>query len=103
MLKAADGGRLIEKQQQALTELGAVDFANAIAWRLKEMLRWIRKATSVQATQWRVTHFTRHALKGITPDTKILAPVLKAFMTLEEHAQLVPKPLDLQPFQRSPG
>ncbi|CAO0824770.1 hypothetical protein DFAR_910013 [Desulfarculales bacterium] len=67
------------------------------------MLRWIRKATSVQATQWRITHFTRHALKCIAPDTKTLAPVLKALMTLEKHAHLDPKLLDLKPFQRPPG
>ncbi|CAO0823837.1 hypothetical protein DFAR_3960010 [Desulfarculales bacterium] len=63
VLKAADGGRLTEKQQQALTELETGGLDTAIAWWLKEMLRWIRKATSVQAAQWCVTHFTRHALK----------------------------------------
>ncbi|CAO0822949.1 hypothetical protein DFAR_330007 [Desulfarculales bacterium] len=35
------------------------------------------------------THFTRHALKCIVPDIKTLAPVLKALMTLEEHAHLI--------------
>jgi len=55
----------------------------------KEMLRWIRKAASVRAAQGRITHFTRHALKCIAPDTKTLAPVLKALMTLEEHADLI--------------
>ncbi|CAO0823235.1 hypothetical protein DFAR_3590003 [Desulfarculales bacterium] len=79
-------------------------FATTTAWRLKEMLRWVRQATSVRAAQWRITHFTRHALKCIAPDTKTLAPVLKSLMTLEEHAaHLDPKPLDLQPFQRPPG
>ncbi|CAO0821144.1 hypothetical protein DFAR_2150010 [Desulfarculales bacterium] len=53
------------------------------------MLRWIRKATSVRAAQRRITHFRRHALKCIAPDTKILAPVLKALMTMEEHAHLI--------------
>ncbi|CAO0823060.1 hypothetical protein DFAR_3460039 [Desulfarculales bacterium] len=48
VLKAADGGRLID-------------------WRLKEMLRWIRKAFSVQVAQWHSTQFTRHALKCIAP------------------------------------
>ncbi|CAO0820884.1 hypothetical protein DFAR_10007 [Desulfarculales bacterium] len=46
VLKAADGGRLTEKQQQALIELEIGGFATA--WRLKKMLRWIRKATSVR-------------------------------------------------------
>ncbi|CAO0823752.1 hypothetical protein DFAR_3850060 [Desulfarculales bacterium] len=52
------------------------------------MLRWIRKATSIRATQWRITHFIRHALKCIAPDTKALAPVLNALMILEEHTHL---------------
>ena len=54
------------------------------------MLRWIRKATSVRADQWRITHFTRHTLKlCIAPDIKTLAPVFKALMTLEGHAHLI--------------
>ncbi|CAO0822954.1 hypothetical protein DFAR_850020 [Desulfarculales bacterium] len=89
MLKAADGGRLTEKQQQALTELETDGFATVTAWRLKEMLRWIIKAISVQAAQWRITLFTRHALKCIALNTKTIAPVLKALMTLEEHAHLI--------------
>ncbi|CAO0823355.1 hypothetical protein DFAR_3670012 [Desulfarculales bacterium] len=54
------------------------------------MLRWIIRATSVRwAAQWCITHFTRHALKCIAPDTKTLTPVLKALMTLGEHAHLI--------------
>ncbi|CAO0824147.1 hypothetical protein DFAR_430005 [Desulfarculales bacterium] len=49
MLKAVDGGRLTEKQQQALTDLETGGFATATAWRLKEMLRWTRETTSVRA------------------------------------------------------
>ncbi|CAO0823499.1 hypothetical protein DFAR_3730001 [Desulfarculales bacterium] len=89
VLKAADGGRLTKKQQQILTELETGGFATATAWRFKEMLRWIKEATSVWAVQWRSTHFARYALKCIAPDTKILAPVLKMLMTLEEHAHLI--------------
>ncbi|CAO0820354.1 hypothetical protein DFAR_1540005 [Desulfarculales bacterium] len=89
VLKAADGSRLTEKQQQALTELETGGFDSATTWRLKEMLRWIRKATSVRAAQWRITHFIRHALKCIAPDIKTLAPDPKALMTLEEHAHLI--------------
>ncbi|CAO0824894.1 transposase [Desulfarculales bacterium] len=88
VLKAAAGGRVTEKQQQALTELETGGLATAIAWWFKEMLRWIRKATYVRAAQWRSTHFTRHVLKCIAPDTKTLAPVLKALVTLEEYAHL---------------
>ncbi|CAO0822114.1 hypothetical protein DFAR_2810033 [Desulfarculales bacterium] len=67
------------------------------------MLRWIRKATSIRVAQWRVIHFTRNALKCIVPDAKTLTPVFKALITLEEHAHLYPKPLDIQSFQRPLG
>ncbi|CAO0820452.1 hypothetical protein DFAR_1590007 [Desulfarculales bacterium] len=90
VLKTADGGRLTKKQQQALAELETGGFATDIAWQFKEMLRWIRKATSVRAAQWRITHFTRHALQCIALDTKTLAPVLKVLMILEECAHLIP-------------
>lgn len=89
VLKAADGNKLTEKQQLALVELETGGFATATAWRIKEMLRWIRKATSLRAAQWRITHFARHALKCIAPDAKTLAPVLKALMTLEENAHMI--------------
>ncbi|CAO0821177.1 hypothetical protein DFAR_210001 [Desulfarculales bacterium] len=89
MLKAADGGRLTEKQQQALTELETSGFANATVWWLKKRMRWIRKATSVRTSQWRSTHFTRYVLKCIAPDTKTLAPALTALVILEELAHLI--------------
>jgi transposase len=53
------------------------------------MLRWARNATSVRAAQWRVTHFSSYALKCIARNSKALAEVLKALITLEEHAHLV--------------
>jgi hypothetical protein len=34
---------------------------NARYWRIKEKLRWIRQAQSVQAARWRLTNFLRHA------------------------------------------
>jgi transposase len=89
VLKAADGGRLTEKQQQALLELETGGFATATAWRLKEMLRWIRKATTARAAQWRITHFIRHAQKCIMLDADALIPISKALMTLEQHAHLI--------------
>ncbi|CAO0819778.1 hypothetical protein DFAR_1110048 [Desulfarculales bacterium] len=52
VLKAADGGGLTKKQQQILTERETGGFATATAWRLKEMPRWIRKATSARAVPW---------------------------------------------------
>jgi hypothetical protein len=40
---------IAEAQVEALAELGASDLFTAIAWRIKEKLRWIRLAQSVQA------------------------------------------------------
>lgn len=89
VLKAADGNRLTVKQQLALEELESGGFATATAWRIKEMLRWVRMAATVHAAKWRITHFCRHALKCIAYDLENLAPVLKALNTLEEHASLI--------------
>ena len=89
VLKAADGGRLTKKQQKALEELETGGFATATAWRIKEMLRWVRKAGTVRAAKWRITHFCRHALKCIAYDMQNLKPVLKALITLEEHAEMI--------------
>jgi len=89
VLKAADGGRLTAKQQIALHELETGGFATATAWRIKELLRWVRKAATPRAAKWRSTHFCRHALKCIAPDTKSLAPVLKSLLTLEEHTEKI--------------
>jgi transposase len=89
VLKAADGGRLTKKQQKALAELETGGFATATAWRIKEMLRWVRKAETVRAAKWRITHFCRHALKCIAYDMQNLEPVLKALITLEEHAEMI--------------
>lgn len=89
VLKTAVGGRLTEKQQQAMTELETGGFATATACRLKEMLRWIRKITSVRAAQWRIAHFASYALKCRATDTKKLASLLKAPMTVEQHAHLL--------------
>ena len=41
VLKAADG-KLTKKQAAALAELQAGDFLTAVAWRIKEKLRWVR-------------------------------------------------------------
>ena len=61
VLKRADG-RLTEAQVAALAELEASDLFTAIAWRIKEKLRWVRQAQSVQAARWRLTNFLRHAI-----------------------------------------
>jgi transposase len=84
ILKRADG-KLTEAQAAALAELEASDLFTAIAWRIKEKLRWVRQATSPQAARWRLTHFLQHAADLLDPDP-ILDPVRQAIATVEAHA-----------------
>jgi transposase len=58
------------------------------AWRIKENLRWIRKAQSVQAARWRITNFLRHARERLGPEP-ILDPVRKALATVETHSSRI--------------
>jgi transposase len=83
ILKRADG-RLTEAQADALAELEASDLLTAIAWRIKEKLRWVRKAETAQAARWRITHFLRHARACLAED-HILDPVRKALNSVENH------------------
>ena len=83
VLKAADG-KLTAKQAVALAELEATDLFTATAWRIKEKLRWIRKADGVHAARWRITNFIRHARQCIAGEA-LLEPVRKALETFEKH------------------
>ncbi len=75
-----------DAQQKALSELENSGFATATAYRLKELLRWIRHAASPQAAKWRITHFIRHAEKQIGEDP-VLEPVKTSLKTLKLHAE----------------
>ena len=83
VLKAADG-KLTTKQAVALAELEATDLFTATAWRIKEKLRWIRNAKTVQAARWRITAFIRHARNRLAGEV-LLEPVRKALKTFERH------------------
>jgi transposase len=87
ILKRADG-RLTNAQADALAELQASALLTAIAWRIKEMLCWIRKAESVQAARWRITHFLRHASQ-LLADDPILDPVRKALTSFGNHLERI--------------
>ncbi len=87
VLKAADG-KLTTKQAAALAELEATDLFTATAWRIKEKLRWIRNAETVQAARWRITSFIRHARECIAGQA-ILEPVRKALATFEKHLERI--------------
>jgi len=71
-----------------LAELEASDLFTAIAWRIKEKLRWVRQAQSVQAARWRITNFLRHASEILDPDP-ILDPIRKALATVETHSKRI--------------
>ena len=87
VLKRANG-RLTEAQAEALAELEASDLFTAIAWRIKEKLRWVRQAQSVQAARWRITNFLRHAGELLDPDP-ILDPVRKAIATVKTNSKRI--------------
>lgn len=77
-----------DAQEQALLELENSGFATATAYRLKELLRWIRAADTPQAAKWRTTHFIRHAEEQIG-DNPLLKPVRTSLNTLKEHAERI--------------
>ena len=86
-LKNADGP-LTEKQIEALAELMSMDMQTSKAWRIKEMLRWVRKATSMRGAQWRLTNFINVAL-GLSAGIDLLKPVRKALTTIAKHSNAI--------------
>jgi hypothetical protein len=74
---------------------------NARYWRIKEKLRWIRQAQSVQAARWRLTNFLRHANEQLDPDP-LLDPVRKAIATVKAQ-KTDPAALEVVTQQRPPG
>jgi transposase len=88
VLKAGDGGRLTDKQAAALAELEAGDFLTAKAWRIKEKLRWVRRAETSDAASWRLSHFLRHAHQQIGHGP-LLKAVAKALETVEKHRERI--------------
>jgi transposase len=68
-----------------LAKLEASDLFTAIAWRIKEKLRWIRQAQSVQAARWRTSCATNEQLD---PDP-LLDRVRKAIATVEAQSKRI--------------
>lgn len=83
VLKALETPRT-NRQEDALQELVESGFATARAFRVKELLRWFRKAETSQAAKWRATRFVRHAQEYVEEDP-LLEPVRKALATFEKH------------------
>ena len=73
-----------EEQVAALKELEERGLATATAFRVKELLRWVRKADTRQGARWRATRFFEFA-RELAGDSVLLAPVRKALNTFEDH------------------
>ena len=86
-LKNADGP-LTERQIDALAELMHMDMQTSKAWRIKEMLRWVRKAVTMRGAQWRLTNFINVALE-MAGDNDLLKPVRTALNTVKKHRKAI--------------
>jgi transposase len=73
-----------EKQEAALKELQERGLATATAFRVRELLRWVRQADSQAAAKWRASRFFNFA-KELIGDSRLLEPVRKALGTFENH------------------
>lgn len=71
-------------QKEALLELEMAGYATAKAFRVKEMLRWVRQAQTKQAARWRSSNFLRMASELIGQEV-LLKPVRIALQTFKEH------------------
>lgn len=86
-LKNAEGS-FTEAQVAALNELVTMDLETAKAWRIKEMLRWVRRAESKQAAKWRLTRFVNEA-RSLIADIDLLKPVRTALNTVTRHREAI--------------
>lgn len=77
-----------QTQAEALKELENEAFATGVAYRIKEQLRWIRRAETSQAARWRSTNFLKYASELITGEL-LLAPVAKALRTFKKHLERI--------------
>ena len=82
-LKALETKRT-DTQEAALQELFDRGLATATAFRVKEMLRWVREADTRQGARWRATNFLQKA-RELVAEGSLLAPMRKALDTFEEH------------------
>ena len=87
VLKNSDG-YMTKEQEAALVELTEYDYDTASAWRIKEKLRWVRQAKTIQAAKWRLTHFINYSELEIGNNIN-LKPVAKALTTVKKHADRI--------------
>ena len=81
-MKGGDGP-LKDRDRDALAELERLGLATGEAYKIKEKLRWVRKAATPQAARWRLTRFLNHADEMAAGDDA-LAPVRKAIATVRQ-------------------
>ena len=87
ILKKAEG-RFTSRQPDALSELVSMDLHTANAWRIKELLRWVRRAETMRAARWRLTWFANMAW-SLVAGKDLLKPVGKALRTIEKHRDAI--------------
>lgn len=73
-----------DEQVAALKELEERGLATATAFRVKELLRWVREADTRRGARWRATRFFEFA-RDLVAKCPLLGPVRKALNTFEEH------------------
>jgi len=73
-----------DTQEAALQELFDRGLATATAFRVKEMLRWVREADTRQGARWRATNFLQKA-RELVAEGALLAPMRKALDTFAVH------------------
>lgn len=83
VLKGMETYRTLE-QEEALKELASRGLATATAFRVKELLRWVREAESRRSANWRASRFFEFAGE-LVKDSGLLAPMRKALNTFREH------------------
>ena len=83
ILKTLETSRT-EEQEAALKELEERGLATATAFRVKELLRFVRQAETRQAAKWRATRFFTFA-EELAGESDLLKPMLKALNTFHEH------------------
>lgn len=72
------------RKAEALLELESEAFATGIAYRIKEQLRWIRRANTSHAAKWRATNFLNYAHEKVK-DEPLLSSVRIALKTFKKH------------------
>jgi transposase len=86
-LKAGDRP-LKDRDRDALAELERMGLATAEAYKIKEKLRWVRKAATAQAARWRLTHFLNLADR-LVAGKAALEPVVRAIATVRQQIDAI--------------